>query len=141
MSAQPNNTNYATSVIGNATLAFMRRRLLEGVPFLAITATHAPHGYPKPAPWYADVRFRGRGVPRTASWDVRVSDHYWMIAAQPPVSKLNAQFYDQFYVDKLRTLLSVDDIVREAHGLVATAGALDRTFFIFTSDHGKWHCL
>ena len=29
-----------------------------------------------------------------------------------------------------------DDIVREAHGLVESYGALDNNYFLFTSDHG-----
>ena len=30
-----------------------------------------------------------------------------MVAHQPPVSRRNEAFYDAFFVDKLRTLLSV----------------------------------
>ena len=40
---------------------------------------------------------------------------------------------DRVYRDRLRTLLSVDDLV---DGVLRRVPNLDETFFIFTSDHG-----
>ena len=40
---------------------------------------------------------------------------------------------DRVYRERLRTLLSVDDLV---DGVLRRVPNLDETFFIFTSDHG-----
>ena len=36
----------------------------------------------------------------------------------------------------MRSLRSVDDIIAGAHAAISIAGQLDRTYFVFTSDHG-----
>jgi arylsulfatase A-like enzyme len=45
----PRGSNYATSVIGNATLAWMRTQLAARRPFVAFAAPHAPHEPAVPA--------------------------------------------------------------------------------------------
>ena len=37
---------------------------------------------------------------------------------------------------RLKSLLSVDDMVRGIHGYLTSVGEWDNTFFFFTSDHG-----
>jgi len=43
---------------------------------------------------------------------------------------------DSLARQRLQTLLSVDDIVKEVHGVLESKGALNSTYFLFTSDHG-----
>ena len=53
----PNGTNYAPSLIGNVTVAFIRDALTAPAasrkPFFAYSAVHSPHTPSTPAPWYA----------------------------------------------------------------------------------------
>ena len=128
-----NGSNYATSVIGNATLAWVRSRLAAGSPFIAFAATHAPHGPATPAAWYAHTTFGNvSGVPRTPAFNYKTSNHYWMVDTQPAVTSEMEVYLDGFYLDRWRTLLSVDDIVREAHAAVHDAGRMDTTYFVYT---------
>ena len=78
----PAGSNYAPSVIGNATLAFVRSALFRHEPFFAYVAPHSPHSPATPAPWYSDA-FAGHRAPRTAAYNVSAPDHHWEVAVQP----------------------------------------------------------
>ena len=134
--AYAKGSNYGTSVIGNATLAFVQRAIDANWPFFAEVASHAPHGPATPAPWYADL-YADAKAPRTASWNVSSPEKHWVVATQP---FLTADYVrtniDAFYQNRLRSLRSVDDVVAALHGAVQRAGRLNTTYFFFTSDHG-----
>ena len=131
-------SNYGTSVIGNASLAFAKRAMAANWPFFVYIASHAPHGPATPAPWYADLYSTPDVIaPRTPAFNVSSPDKHWIVATQP---KLTAEYtsskIDDFYKNRMRSLRSVDDIVADLHNAVKAAGQLDRTYFFFTSDHG-----
>ena len=134
--AYPNGSNYGTSVIGNASLAFVSASLEAGDPFFAYVASHAPHGPATPAPWYR-LEYPHAQAPRTEAWNVSSPDKHWVVATQPALTDSYVEKkIDGFFRDRLRSLLSVDDILRDAHQLVKSHGQLDSTYFIVTSDHG-----
>ena len=134
--AYAKGSNYGTSVIGNASLAFVERAITANWPFFAEVASHAPHGPATPAPWYADL-YADAKAPRTASWNVTSPTKHWVVATQPALTADYVRTHiDAFYQNRLRSLRSVDDIVAALHGAVQRAGRLDTTYFFFTSDHG-----
>ena len=78
-------SNYATSVIGNATTAWLSEQLRaqaagDPTPFFVYLAPHAPHTAPNGqsmvAPWYKHT-LPGIKAPRTASFGVAAPDHHW----------------------------------------------------------------
>ena len=61
-------------------------------------------------------------------------DKHWFIRTQPRTFNSTAeQEIDRVYRDRLRTLLSVDDLV---DGVLRRVPNLEETFVLFTSDHG-----
>ena len=97
--AYVNGSNYATSVIGNATVQWLStvlRRQQEhspapAPPIFAYIAPHAPHtapaGQQMVAPWYKHA-FAADGIraPRTAAYGVAAPDHHWLVATQPELT-------------------------------------------------------
>ena len=129
-------SNYGTALIGNASLAFVEAALQADAPFFAYVASHAPHGPATPAPWYASL-YNEAQAPRTASYNVASPDKHWVVATQPAITReYEASKVDPFFRNRLRSLRSVDDIVHDAHALIGSYAALDRTYFVLTSDHG-----
>jgi hypothetical protein len=136
---------YSTSVIGNATLDWIRAVRLSSrpKPFFAYVAVKAPHiqdgpGWPVaiPAPWHGTERFQGTVAPRTPNWNVTCPSHHWLIRTQPHMTLEQAERSDALYRTRLASLLAVDDLI---DGLVSSLDdlrVLDTTYVAFTSDHG-----
>ena len=57
------------------------------------------------------------------------------MAGQPILNEEDAASIDAEYADRMRSLLSVDDMVRELHAVLEAAGEWDNTFVIFSSAH------
>lgn len=131
-------SNYGTSVIGNRSLQFMSTAMKANWPFFVLVASHAPHGPAIPAPWYKDLYSTPDVIaPRTPAFGVHSPDKHWMVATEPALTPAYIEkAIDSFYKNRMRSLRSVDDIVAGAHAVVAAAGQLDKTYFVFTSDHG-----
>jgi hypothetical protein len=175
---------YSTSVIGNASLAWIRRQVLLGddydddetksetdqetttknkthpkthpkhPPFFALISVKAPHiqdgeGFPMavPAPWYENTRIPEQRAPRTPNYNSTTPSstghnnnsndyHHWLVRNQPPLSDLEAAMVDDLYVSRLKTLLSIDDLVEDLVEELETLGVLDNTYIVFTSDNG-----
>ena len=127
--------DYLTSVIGNATLGFVEAALENHVPFFAYVAPHAPHIPATPAPWYRN-EFVGGKAPRTPNYNYSAPDHHYMIRTQPPITSDQEAGVDELFRNRLRTLLSVDDITISLVGLLKDYNQLDNTYFLWTSDHG-----
>lgn len=128
-------SNYAPSIIGNQTVAFITGALAEGQSFFAYVSPHSPHSPAEPAPWYSGA-FSGVGAPRTASFNVRAPCHHWAVAVQPRINFLETMELDGLARRRLQTLLTVDDIAMGITAALEQHGAMDSTYFIFTSDHG-----
>eukprot|EP00051_Salpingoeca_urceolata_P011377 m.140865 g.140865 ORF g.140865 m.140865 type:complete len:499 (-) comp17095_c1_seq8:32-1528(-) len=129
------HTGYATSVIGNRSVEFVKKAINDDVSFFLYSATHAPHLPCTPAPWYKN-EFQDKVAPRTASWNASGADKHWIVSQQPPLTDKVAKELDDVYRNRLRTLLSVDDITRALYAEIASAGRLNDTYFVWTSDHG-----
>lgn len=118
--------NYAPAVIGNLSASYVEQHLISGRPFFTYIAPHSPHGPATPAPWYTD-RFPNVSAPRTPTYNVSAPDHHWAVASQPPVDAALEASMDDLARNRLRTLLTVDDTLRELHELIGRYGQLNNT--------------
>ena len=131
--------DYMTSVLGNRTLAFLRNATAraDGRPWAAYLAPHAPHLPATPAPWYADAPVPLH-APRPTNWNVGWGDKHFMVdnGVDKPMSAALINGSDNLHAARLRTLMSVDDALRDILALLDETGAADNTVVVFTSDHG-----
>ena len=143
---------YSTSIIGNASLAWIQRHVAANdnennnkKPFFALISLKAPHiedgeGFPKsiPAPWYLNdtVLESESKAPRTPNYNCSVEDHHWLVQSQLPITAKEAEEADQLYVSRLKTLISVDDLVHDLVQLLEDHAILSDTYLVFTSDNG-----
>ena len=130
-----NKTVYMTDVIANRSLAFLRT---AQEPFFAYVAPHAPHVPATPAHKYENSPLPGgaTGAPRTPNWDAAAPDHHWVVAEKAPLTPELVDFSDSLWARRLRSTMSVDDLVADVFATLAARGLVDSTYFIFTSDHG-----
>ena len=133
---------YLTSIIGNRSVDWLRRVTAGDSPrpWIAYIAPHAPHLPATPAPWYVDAPVPAQTAPRTPNWNAGWQDKHFIIdnGIDKPMSAELINGSDTLYRSRLRTLMSVDDLVREALATVAAAGphTADNTVVLFSSDHG-----
>ncbi len=135
---------YTTSLMGNATLRWLRRVVKdnrarsedERKPFFAWIGPHAPHLPSTPAPWYLDHPIGDRKVPRELNFGVLGADKHAFYPIEPVITDEDAASIQDEYAKRMRSLLSVDDIVREVREFLVAKGEWDNTVMLFTSDHG-----
>lgn len=127
--------DYMTSVIGNASLKFMHDSLEADRPFFLFVGPHAPHLPATPAPWYMN-EFANISAPRTPNYNSWASHHHYLVRSQPPMTAQDDSYVDNLFRYRSRSLLSVDDIVKDIVNMLTKYGEIDNTYIVFTSDHG-----
>ena len=130
---------YTTSLIGNATLRWLRSVVAAPAPrrpFFAWVGPHAPHLPSTPAPWYLDAPVGEAPLVRQPNFGVLGRDKHAFYPREPPETASSVAGIDDENARRLRSLLSVDDIVREVRQLLVAAGEWNNTFLFFSSDHG-----
>eukprot|EP00730_Choanoeca_flexa_P010995 TRINITY_DN2210_c0_g1_i2.p1 TRINITY_DN2210_c0_g1~~TRINITY_DN2210_c0_g1_i2.p1 ORF type:complete len:519 (+),score=99.21 TRINITY_DN2210_c0_g1_i2:179-1558(+) len=129
---------YTTSLIGNYTLDWLRNRHQAGndAPFFVTMAPHAPHLPSTPADWYKNVWPQGLRAPQPPNYNYSALDHHWLLAQQPILNGPDVEGIDTEYTNRLRTLLTVDDLITAMAEYLISIGEWDNTYFFYTSDHG-----
>eukprot|EP00755_Sulcionema_specki_P037288 Sspe_Gene.108646::Locus_87771_Transcript_1_1_Confidence_1.000_Length_1026::g.108646::m.108646/K01137/GNS; N-acetylglucosamine-6-sulfatase len=133
--------NYTTSVVGNVSLAWIRKVAKGPKPFFAYIAPKAAHEPFTPAPWYAShwdpswPEHEIRPVSWNSSFESR-SDHHHLVATEPLISQGAAETITQVFKDRWRTLMSVDDLIHDTIALCKDLDIMDNTYFFYSSDHG-----
>lgn len=144
---------YSTSIIGNASLAWIQRHIAAGVaddenekkPFFAFIALKAPHiednesvTFEKavPAPWYINTAINESKAIRTPNYNCSTDNHHWLIRNQLPMTNREAEEADTLLVSRLKALISVDDLVDDVFQVLDDHDILADTYVIFTSDNG-----
>ena len=121
-------------------------------PFFMSVAFVAPHagqpaelddpaGQPTPAvaPRHANA-FSTVGLPQPASFnEADVSDKPALMQRRPLLTPARAAAIQENYQQRLESLLAVDEAVASIVGGLETAGELDDTLILFTSDNGFFH--
>lgn len=134
-------SNYSTAVIGNASIAWIRKVARQGRPFFAYIAPKAAHEPFNPALWYRDhwdASWPDR-EPRPVNWNCSAASRRWHhgnIASEPMITDEAAKLIRGVFRNRWRTLMSVDDLVAEVAAAVKEAGLLESTYFLYSSDHG-----
>lgn len=136
-------TDYLTSVIGNRTMQWLDNVTANGnpTPWIGYVALHAPHLPATPAPWYLNAPLPSPGyphAPRTPNWNTGWADKHWQIdnGIDKPMSEALINASDTLWANRLRSLMSVDDLVSDMFSLLEQRGQLDNTFIFYTTDHG-----
>lgn len=130
--------NYTTDVLGRHAIRFVERAAAEDAPFFLYIATLVPHYPAIPAPRHAGA-FRDARLPRPPSFDApNVSGKPAYVRATPRLSDEQVDALEEHYRDRLRSLLSLDEMVAGLVRALDAAGELERTVLLVTSDHG-WH--
>ncbi|WP_234390046.1 sulfatase, partial [Streptomyces sp. MMG1533] len=126
-----NIPGYNTTVIKDRALAFIDDSRTDDRPWFAYVATRSAHEVNIPEKKYARTR-----VP---DWDGRPSVFETGKADKPPFLRTAKQSFAQGQAlreRQLRTLLSVDDAMRDFRDKLRALGQLENTLVLFTSDHG-----
>jgi N-acetylglucosamine-6-sulfatase len=133
--------NYTTAVVGNVSIAWIRKVAQEDKPFFAYIAPKAAHEPFNPAPWYVDAWDPSwpEHEPRDENWNCSLEsrqDHPGIIKTQPMISDEVADIITGIWKNRWRTLMSVDDVIGDVIGVVDELGLSDSTYFMYSSDHG-----
>lgn len=102
-----------------------------------VLAPPAPHAPFTPEPRYK-ANFSSLHSPRTPNFNIKVGEEkHWLLrqGVQPLPENVVANV-DKVFQARLRTLLTVDDMVRDVVRSLETVNLLDKTFVILTSDNG-----
>eukprot|EP01060_Flectonema_neradi_P017444 TRINITY_DN2432_c0_g1_i4.p1 TRINITY_DN2432_c0_g1~~TRINITY_DN2432_c0_g1_i4.p1 ORF type:complete len:537 (+),score=118.77 TRINITY_DN2432_c0_g1_i4:83-1612(+) len=134
-----NETDYTTAVVGNYSNAWIRE--VKDEPFVAFINPKACHEPFLPSPWYNNTWEDDwpATAPRPVSWNTtkqQRANHHPTIANMDLLSDETATCIDETFKNRWRTLLSVDDLIADTHQLCVDLGIVDRTYFIYSSDHG-----
>lgn len=96
-------------------------------------------GGPKPAPRHATA-FDSEPLPEPLGFnEVDVTDKPQAIQNLPLMTQENIDTITRRYRCEIESLLSVDEGVEQVIAALETAGVLDNTYVLFTSDNGFFH--
>jgi N-acetylglucosamine-6-sulfatase len=130
---------YLTNVIGNASLTWLDTVTSGSAPFFAYIAPHAPHVPATPAHEYENTPIPlGELAPRTPNWNYATAHHHWLVSQKVPMTPGLIKFSDELFARRMRSTISVDDILQDVFALLRRKNLLESTYIIFTSDHGAF---
>ena len=128
--------DFYTDVLSEQATDFVGRAAPEDQPFFAYVAPTAPHGPATPAERHEGA-FADEEVPRPPSYDEEdVSDKPSPIRDAERISEEDASNIDDYYRQRLESMLAVDEMVGSLVDELEAAGELDNTYIFFTSDNG-----
>jgi arylsulfatase A-like enzyme len=132
-----NNTeDYYTDVLSKQVTDFVHRTASDSEPFFMYVAPSAPHAPATPAERHKDA-FADEKVPRSPSFNEEdVSDKPPWIRNIASLSNKEISEIDDYYRQRLRSMLAVDEMVASLVQELKDAGKLDNTYIFFTSDNG-----
>lgn len=138
-------SDYHTSWLGNKTMPWIAKAAKDaasnGKPFFAHLSPHAPHLPATPAPWYEEAPLPSQFAPRIPSFNNYSSGKSWNIVQNglTPFKPATIAGIDLHFQNRQRSLMSVDDFVRDLFATLESAGGqgvVENTYFLATSDHG-----
>ncbi len=128
--------DYLTDVLAGKAADFVTRAASGTQPFFLYIATFAPHNPATPAPRYANA-FPDAKAPRSPSYnEADVRDKPQWVQGLPLLDEKRQAADDELFRKRIQTLQSVDDLVERVVTTLQTAGALENTYIVFSSDNG-----
>jgi N-acetylglucosamine-6-sulfatase len=127
--------DYTVAKVGNDSVDWLTQVLSQPnhKPIFTIIAPHAPHKPYTPAPWYTNASVPGSN-PNLPSYNYAALNHPNFIATIPPLTSSMITYFNETYLNRERTLLSVDDIVQSVINLFEKE--MNNTYFFYVSDNG-----
>jgi N-acetylglucosamine-6-sulfatase len=113
----------------------IRRSATDERPFFMYLAINAPHGPDDGAP-RDEEKFPSAKLPRSPSFNENVSDKPAWIRSLPPLDDADIEMLTERYRDRLRSLVSVDQMIKRLIVELEESGQLENTYIVFTSDNG-----
>ena len=153
---------YTTSLIGNTTMRWLKS-IFEGSPpgtdsdtvlretepspsasapaaarrpFFVWIGPHAPHLPSTPASWYLDHPVGELPLVKTPNWGQHGGDKHAFYPTNDPISAQDETGIMKEAAKRLRSMLSVDDIVKAIREYLITQNEWSNTWMFFSSDHG-----
>jgi len=147
---------HSVDVLAKKAIGFLDEAYEAGKPFFLGVAPVAPHANiwsaafkhgnhsnltevefspPVPAERHADL-FKDAKVPRTENFNPDKASGASWIRKLPKQSAENVAYNDAFYVQRLRALQSVDELVDGLVRRLDAHGILDNTYIIYSTDNG-----
>ena len=128
--------DYMTDVLARRTTDTIRRQAASGQPFFVCLNPGAPHVPAVPALRHANA-YPDAIAPRTPSFDeADISDKPEWLQVAPRLTDKDLARIDRLHRARLRSLLSIDDMLDEIIRALAETGLDRSTYLIFTSDNG-----
>ena len=127
---------HSTDAFADETSDFIRRSSANTEPFFVTVGTKAPHRPPEVAARYQN-NFVDTPLPRPPNFDeADVSDKAQWLKAYPRLSQAEIDYAQTLYRERLRSMLSVEDLLEQTISTLQETGELDNTYIFFTSDNG-----
>ena len=127
--------DYFTKVIHGYAKQFLEKRPKDK-PFFMMLSTPAAHAPFTPQPKYSH-NFENMTAPRTKNFNIKNKLKHWLLRlGVQPLPDKDIDKIDEVYRNRLRTLLTVDDMIEDIFNYVKNEELLDQTYIIFASDNG-----
>jgi arylsulfatase A-like enzyme len=129
-------SGHSTDVFANEATDFIRRSSANAAPFFVMVGTKAPHRPPEVATRYQNS-FVDTPLPRPPNFDEPdVSDKARWLRSYPPLAQAQIDDAQTLYRERLRSMLSVEDLLEQTIATLQDTGELGNTYIFFTSDNG-----
>jgi arylsulfatase A-like enzyme len=130
--------HYSTDVLARLASDFVDRATAASTPFFLYVATLVPHFPALPAPRHVSA-FPNAQAPRPPSFDEPdTTDKPTYLRDAPRLTTKQVRAIDEHHADRLRSLMSLDELISGLMEALRAGGAAGQTFIFVTSDHG-WH--
>jgi arylsulfatase A-like enzyme len=127
---------YSTDVLRDLTLDFLDRHASGSNPFFIYVAPWAPHSPSTPAKRHQKA-LPGLTHVHSASFnEADVSDKPQWLQAIAPLTTTQIKTQDKNYVNSVKTLQAVDEMIGALVARLSAHDLLDNTYILFTSDNG-----
>jgi N-acetylglucosamine-6-sulfatase len=128
--------DYFTDILSGQATDFAGRAAEDSHPFFMYVAPTAPHGPATPAERHEGA-FASEEAPRRPSFDEEdVSDKPYFVSSLERISEEEASDIEDYYRQRLESMLAVDEMVGALVEELEAMGELDDTYIFFTSDNG-----
>lgn len=130
------DTYHDTDMFSDWAVSYIENGAGKNRPFFMYLSVNAPHHPAIPAERHKD-EFSTVELPQPPSFDEEdVSDKPQRVRNLPTLTDAEIQDMTRSYRDRLRSMLSVDDMIGRLVAELHESGELDETYIVFTSDHG-----
>lgn len=125
-----------TDVFRNWAANYIRAGAGKNEPFFMYLSVNAPHVPDNGAPRHAKL-FRRARIPQPPNFnEANVSDKPPWIRNRPRLNDREIRIITKKYRDRLRSMISVDQMIGRLIGELRASGELNNTYIVFSSDHG-----